>query len=102
MSNENKIVRVKVEATPAHDNKSFTWAKCTEVDTHRRLSIKEHSLDIGLKHCEELVDTIEDICAVITNYDVQSAENIWPSEDRNEWIAQCRKYHIISYTLVFN
>ncbi|KAI0905624.1 hypothetical protein F4823DRAFT_632609 [Ustulina deusta] len=76
--------------TTSDESKKLVWTKCSEADARKRLSIKEQSLDIGLKYCEQLINTIECRFANITKHNKQSAEKIWPLEDRNEWIAQCR------------
>ncbi|KAK5633306.1 hypothetical protein RRF57_009020 [Xylaria bambusicola] len=94
---DKTIIHIKVEnptdhqmPSPTSNKSDFAWVKCSEADAHRRLLIKEHSLEVGLKYCEKLVDTIEGIFTKITNHSKQSAENTWPLEDRNDWIAQCR------------
>ncbi|KAI0811308.1 hypothetical protein GGR55DRAFT_694932 [Xylaria sp. FL0064] len=72
------------------DSKNFAWAKSSEADARKRLSIKEQALTVGLKYCEQLINTIEDVFSNITKSSKPSAETIWSLEDRNEWIDQCR------------
>ncbi|KAI1301107.1 hypothetical protein F5Y03DRAFT_408055 [Xylaria venustula] len=98
MSDKKFHIPVKSEPTPDYkvtkstdDSKKFTWANCSETGTHERLLIKEESLEVGIKHCERLINTIENTFVDITKHSKQSAETIWPLEDRNEWLSQCRE-----------
>ncbi|KAI0430026.1 hypothetical protein F5Y09DRAFT_331409 [Xylaria sp. FL1042] len=97
MSDKKSHIPLKSDSPPDHpvtrtlgDNKTFAWAKSSETDAHKRLSIKEQALTTGLKYCEQLINTIENIFANITKHNKQSAETIWSLEDRNDWIDRCR------------
>ncbi|KAI1347306.1 hypothetical protein F5Y01DRAFT_329754 [Xylaria sp. FL0043] len=97
MSDEELRVPLKSE-TPPHrqlimtsgSSKDFAWTKCSDMGVHKRLSTKEHSLEDGLHCCKKLINTIEDIFSNIAKHNKQSAELIWPLEDRTEWIDRCR------------
>ncbi|KAI0509709.1 hypothetical protein F5B22DRAFT_657903 [Xylaria bambusicola] len=69
----------------------FAWTKCAEADVHERLLIKERSLEIGLSHCENLIDEVSNRFSNIAEHCEPSMEIIWALEDRNEWINQCRE-----------
>ncbi|KAI1273900.1 hypothetical protein F5Y07DRAFT_410697 [Xylaria sp. FL0933] len=97
MSDEKSHVIMESDTTPGDprnmtlgDSKNFAWVKPSEADAHKRLSIKEQALTVGLKYCEQLINTIEDVFSNITKSSKPSAETIWSLEDRNEWIDQCR------------
>ncbi|KAI0454157.1 hypothetical protein F5B21DRAFT_525233 [Xylaria acuta] len=96
MSEAMTDVQIKVEpgcdrqvTTISEDSKKFEWTDCSEADALKRLLIKEQALEVGLECCARLINSIEDGFSNITKHSKQSAELIWPSENRNEWIAQC-------------
>ncbi|RYC55471.1 hypothetical protein CHU98_g10738 [Xylaria longipes] len=75
----------------SEDSKRFIWTDCSEADAGKRVWIKEQALEVGLKCCARLINLIEDGFSNIAKHSKQSAELIWPSENRKEWIAQCRE-----------
>ncbi|TGJ86567.1 hypothetical protein E0Z10_g2162 [Xylaria hypoxylon] len=97
MEEEEININVKVEpsldhqmTTTSENMKTLPWTECSEADAYKRLSIKEQSLDIALDYCEQLINKIEDVFANIKKHSEESAELIWPLEDREEWISQCQ------------
>ncbi|KAI0417762.1 hypothetical protein F5X98DRAFT_363502 [Xylaria grammica] len=80
-----------------YGGKKFDWTHCSEPDTHKRLSIKEQSLEIGLNYCKELMNTINEVFENIARHSEQSAELIWSQEDRKEWISQCPLNALLGY-----
>ncbi|KAI1364099.1 hypothetical protein F5Y08DRAFT_353801 [Xylaria arbuscula] len=73
--------------TSGDGRSDFAWTKCSEMNVHERLSIKEQSLNIGLRHCETLMNTIRHLAIHREKY----MKEIWPAEGQTQWDAQCRK-----------
>ncbi|KAI0204462.1 hypothetical protein F4808DRAFT_456911 [Astrocystis sublimbata] len=76
-------------SAPVHRQR-LAWADNTEVDARRRLLIQEQALEVGLTCCEKLILSIEERFSKIAQHGKQSAEIVWSSESRREWILQCR------------
>ncbi|KAI1175248.1 hypothetical protein F4777DRAFT_598697 [Nemania sp. FL0916] len=89
-----KGVSIKAEETAIDsrgvDGTSFARNQNEEAAAHLRLSRKETSLQIGLKYCEQSIKVLEDGFSNIEKHSKQSAEEIWPLENRKDWVAQCR------------
>ncbi|KAJ3577400.1 hypothetical protein NPX13_g3162 [Xylaria arbuscula] len=73
--------------TSGDGRSDFAWTKCSEMNVHERLSIKEQSLNIGLRHCETLMNTIRHL----TRHREKYMKEIWPAEGQTQWDTQCRK-----------
>ncbi|KAI0544729.1 hypothetical protein F4679DRAFT_600356 [Xylaria curta] len=97
MSESKATIRIKVQSghdqvTPtSEDSKNFVWTDCSEADARRRLMIKEQALEVGLESCARLIDSIEGGFNNIAKHSKQSAELIWSSESRTEWVTQCQE-----------
>ncbi|KAI3321050.1 hypothetical protein HD806DRAFT_546877 [Xylariaceae sp. AK1471] len=76
-------------STTQDDNREFAWRVCMETDAHKRLSLKEQSLEQGLQHCAELITILDAGFGNITKHSKQAADSIWPSDNRKDWINQC-------------
>lgn len=72
----------------------FAWRVPNETDACKVLLIKEQSLQQGLQHCKNLITVLEAGFENITKHSQQSAEAMWPSESRKDWINQSRKLSI--------
>ncbi|KAI0858450.1 hypothetical protein F4860DRAFT_526946 [Xylaria cubensis] len=98
MSEGKTAIRIKVQSGPGRqgtptsgNSKNFAWSDCSETDARKRLMIKEQALEIGLASCARLIESIESGFNNIAKHSKQSAELIWSSENRAEWITQCQE-----------
>ncbi|KAI0836516.1 hypothetical protein F5Y06DRAFT_305267 [Hypoxylon sp. FL0890] len=71
----------------------FAWCSCENSEEERRIRVKEEALEVGLRHCKDLISKFETFFLHNADSNNKSSSTILGREALEKWIQDCK--HLI-------